>query len=694
MIPKIAFTLLLLVALLDPIWRVVRPSKNTMKVVMLSDASTSMEVADKESASRAERARRITEEFDDQLGDWVDFKIRHFDVDMRDPKKAAGEEIRGTDIGRTLVTLSQEPDLSDCKAVVMLTDGGDEVVNAERMPGMPIYIAGVGTDPSTWNDLAIGNANMPAEVEVNTPFKISADVLARSATGDFSLKTADVDVTVEKLVGSEFRQVSSQTVDLRNQKAHVEIEVPAEEKEGVAEYRFAVKRVEGETTYLNNQRSFRVDVRQKKIYVLMYGRVLNWDYALLKRELQDDPTIRLTALYPKTRDVFRIEGSRQEGDDVLSSGFPTDEKVLELYKCIILGSFRAEYLRDACYEALKKYVNGGGSVVFLGGRHSFGHGGYDKTPVAPLIPWQTRSTEREITAGEYPIMIPREGSEHGLMSATADILNKVSSPVVYSINHVGPLRSGAIGLMNASVGQEITAVVALQPYGKGQTLGLATDTLWRWGRMRGGISNAYGQFWRDAVRHMCGMFEGGRFLTVKWDSKRYRSNEEGVADIRVAGRYAPGEIRVTGTIAHAGETKELSIDPLRGDGDTFRTKVFFAERGEYAFNLEAKLGDELLDKYERTIRVGSSVNEGADLAVDHLFLESLAARSGGFYKPENEVAHLIDRLKAKVRESASPQDLPLTEKPDILFGLLPIFILLAMGILAGEWVLRRRMNML
>jgi len=695
MVPKILFAVLLLIALLDPCWRVVRPSKNTFKVGIISDVSTSMDVGDGESGSRrSERVGRIKGKFHDALGDWVRFEDRQFDVDIRAAEASLGDEIRGTDIGRTMVTLSQAPDLSDCDALVMLTDGGDETAVCERMPGVPIYIVGVGTNPSTWNDLSIDNADIPAEVEVNTPFKVSADVLARSATGKFSLKTADVNVTVEKLIGGEFRQVSSQTADLRTQKARVRLEVPAEEAVGVNEYRFAVKNAEGEITYLNNQRSFRVDIRQKKIYVLLYGRVLDWDYALLKRELQDDPTIRLTALYPKNRDVFLIEGSRQEGDEILDRGFPADEKVLELYKCVILGSFQARYLRKECFEALKKYVDGGGSVVFLGGRDSFGRGGYDRTPVAPLIPWQTRGTEREITAGEYPVMIPPEGTQHGMMSATADILNKVSSPVLYSVNHVGPLRSGAISLMNASVGQDITAVVALQPYGKGQTLGLATDTLWIWGQKRNELSNAYRQFWRDAIRHMCGLFEGGRFLNVKWNSERYRSNEEAVADIRVAGRYAPGEIRLKGTIGHAKETEELSIDPLRGNGDMFRTKVFFPERGEYAFKLEAMMGDELLEKYERTIRVGSAVNEGADLKVDHPYLESLAARSGGFYEPENQVDLLIERLKAKVRESASPQDLPLTHKPDILFNTLPVYILLVMLILSGEWFMRRRMNML
>ena len=55
---------------------------------------------------------------------------------------------------------------------------------------------------------------------------------------------------------------------------------------------------------------------------------------------------------------------------------------------------------------------------------------------------------------------------------------------------------------------------------------------------------------------------------------------------------------------------------------------------------------------------------------------------------------LITRLKAMVMESAGPHDFPLVRKPDILYGTLPVYVLLAMLILAAEWILRRRMNMM
>ena len=143
----------------------------------------------------------------------------------------------------------------------------------------------------------------------------------------------------------------------------------------------------------------------------------------------------------------------------------------------------------------------------------------------------------------------------------------------YSVNKVGERRSGALSLMNASVGSQIVPIVALQPYGKGQTLGVATDTLWRWSRMEGDISGAFHQFWRDSIRYLAGEIEGGRFLTVDWDRKRYRPSEQGHAEIGVVGRYAEGEVHLKGSVEHEGTTQELSI--VLTDGNDFTDQSVF-----------------------------------------------------------------------------------------------------------------------
>ena len=63
MVPKILISLLLMIALLDPCWRVIRPTEDAQKIAILTDVSTSMGVKDGKLGSRGERAGRISKKF-------------------------------------------------------------------------------------------------------------------------------------------------------------------------------------------------------------------------------------------------------------------------------------------------------------------------------------------------------------------------------------------------------------------------------------------------------------------------------------------------------------------------------------------------------------------------------------------------------------------------------------------------------
>ena len=685
--PKFLCTLLVLIALMDPVWREARPDEN-QTVAVITDISSSMDVPDHTSGSRAKRADKIVDKIESKLRGKATVVRYQFDVDMLKAEEKPAKGTRQTDLGRTFVSISEPGDLSISKAVVLLTDGGDEAVRSERLPPIPVYIVGVGTDPSTWDDLEIGNADIPEEVELDTPFKVSAEIVVHSASKAFASKLESVDVQIEKLVNGEYQPALSEKVDPRKNNGRVTFNIPGESKEGLYQYRLVVKSVRGEMTELNNQRDFVVDVREKSINVLLYGNLLDWDFANIKKELGGDPTIQLTSVFRKNKDVFVVSGARQDGDTVLAQGLPADEKALGLYTIIVLGSFHADLLKPSSLVALKKYVEDGGNLVLLGGAQSFGKGGYYQTDLAPLIPWK-QGSHPGISSGVFPVIMPPEADGHGLSAATAAIMKRIGSPTLASVNKVGPQRSGALSLMNASAGKRILSVVALQQYGKGQTLGIATDTLWRWGRMDGEISTAFHQFWRDTIRYLSGDFEDGKFLSVAWDRKRYRVGEQAIGEIKVVGRYAEGAVRVTGAVEYEGETAELPV-VLESQSD-FETKVFFGKAGEYTVTLDATLSGEPLDTYERIIHVGSSVSEGSDLAVDHPYLDSLASRSGGSYSREDDTEVLLERLDEMLEASSDMRDTPVVRMAP-LFNVLPAYIIILMGILLWEWILRRRMN--
>ncbi|MEK6247089.1 MAG: hypothetical protein N2C12_02850, partial [Planctomycetales bacterium] len=166
--PKLLFTILAVVALMDPAWRNVRPSDDSQKVAVVVDVSSSMDVEDDGSDSRTARALKIGKAIQGELKGIASVENFQFDVDILAAIDDPATGTRNTDLGRTVVSLSEKPDLSDCRAVVLVTDGGDEVIRSERLPGVPIYIVGVGTEPSTWDDLEISNTDIPEEVELDT----------------------------------------------------------------------------------------------------------------------------------------------------------------------------------------------------------------------------------------------------------------------------------------------------------------------------------------------------------------------------------------------------------------------------------------------------------------------------------------------------------------------------------------------
>ncbi|MHC4508730.1 MAG: hypothetical protein ACYTAO_07195, partial [Planctomycetota bacterium] len=107
----------------------------------------------------------------------------------------------------------------------------------------------------------------------------------------------------------------------------------------------------------------------------------------------------------------------------------------------------------------------------------------------------------------------------------------------------------------------------------------------------------------------------------------------------------------------------------------------------YVFELEALLGEQLLESYQKTIVVGTRLNEGANLEVDHAFLSSLAVQAGGRYFRENEFENLIGMLRSQILSRVVSTEIPLIEDNCI-------YVFIFVGILVLEWIIRRRMNLL
>jgi len=683
LLPKAAVTLFLLLAYFDPVWKIVRSPDTGEKIAVLVDDSSSMQVPDTKDGPRAARAARLFKELQDKLGSAIAWDAYEFDQQVR-PYQADGsptEPMRETDLGTCLATTADKPDISKYLGVVVITDGGDEAIQNARLPQAPVYIVGVGSDPGGWDDVAIGSLEAPAVVEVQSKFTVSSEVVIRRG-GGLAPQQTQAQVLLEEHAANGWVVRAAGQIDLGLERQRLELTVESPAERGPREYRLRIDPLEGELSALNNVRVFSVEIGRDKLPVLLFAQQVDWDFSTVRRELARDPALALTTLFRISEDRFVVQDNRQEGDRVLEAGFPTEKKVLDLYKCVILGSFPASRWQPAQMQALLEYVRQGGAVIFLGGASSYAQGGYGNTTIEPLFPWRLEGAGRELRTGQYAVNVPVAAASHGIVAEMAQALARDSGPSIESLNATGPLRSGAVALLEAGA----APVIAMQHYGQGDSLAIATDTLWKWTKASQALNEAFSHFWRQAVRNVSQWQEGEQFLSVRWDQPHYRPGERATATIGVAGRYGAGQVHLKATLSSGGPPETLEVAGALSSENQFSTSMVFPKRGAYTFHLEAFVGEKPLESYDKTLRVGPVLNEGAKLEVDHAFLDYLATQSGGAYFRESDFGRLAETLRDRIVEKAVTVDVPLVQHNYV-------YLLALLALLALEWTIRRKMNL-
>ena len=339
-LPKWITLLLLLLALFDPVSRLQRSEPAKGRLLALLDASSSMDVADDYRQSRADRARAIVEQWKKSLPAGVALDELAFDTTIHKPGQAPSAAIRGTDLGGCLLALSERGDVASYLGAVLLTDGGDEAIEDLSLPKIPLSVVGIGTDPATWNDLAITDAQAPATAEKDTDFEISADLQARPGHGGgFSQAVARTRVSLEHAAGAGWEKVSDTNVDLSNLSAHLVLSARSSQL-GVQRYRVTIQPATGELSTLNNSRSLAVNVQKKALHVLYFTLELGQEFKMLRNELGRDPGLSFTALFRSAGSRFTLQGDRVSGDEALAAGFPSGKDALKPYD-------DRRFLRDA-----------------------------------------------------------------------------------------------------------------------------------------------------------------------------------------------------------------------------------------------------------------------------------------------------------------------------------------------------------
>jgi hypothetical protein len=203
--------------------------------------------------------------------------------------------------------------------------------------------------------------------------------------------------------------------------------------------------------------------------------------------------------------------------------------------------------------------------------------------------------------------------------------------------------------------------------------------------MRPASDTAYDTIWRQMVRWLAIAAPGQVAITPM--AVAVPGGSEPVSVLaRDAGFTAVGDAEVTMTMtAPDGKGRTLTsslTDPREG---RYTAAARFDQPGVYRIDAEARRRDLPLGQSTRYVLAGGADLEMSDPRLNEAVLQRLARASGGRYLAADDAAQLGGLLADAEAEA------PVTEMRDLWHN---VWTLLAiMGLLALEWVARRRVGL-
>ena len=487
----------------------------------------------------------------------------------------------------------------------------------------------------------------------------------------------------------------------------------------------------GEATFLNNERRVMVDRGEGPYRVLYVSGRPNWEYKFLRRALAADEEIQMPALIriakrePKfewrgragetSNPLFRGFGAqgeeevqrydkpvmiRLEARDAkeLRDGFPKSAaELFGEYRAVVLDDVEAGFFSAEQQRLLERFVTErGGSVMMLGGQECFREGGYEHTPLGGMLPVYLDKVSDEAGLEDGRLNLTREGWLEPwlrLRAGDAEEEQRLSQmPGFFAMNRAFSIKPGAALLATVTdESQKAWPALVTQRFGAGRVTGLLLADLWRWGMRdeagRVDLEKLWRQLFRwsvvdvpDALELQVADLEGQggkvKRVTMRVRDEAFQAVDDALVRMEVT--------------REGGEKVVLHGDPSLREAGLFEAEFVNEEAGSYRVEaVVEKMGEaeELGAARVMGKKVTGWVHDPvpgitADLRPATDWMERLAEGTGG------KVLELADM--ARLPELLGKLNVPVMDK-----RVEPLWhggwvFLLVLGLLVGEWALRRK----
>ncbi len=665
-----------------------RPQQNV--VAVLVDDSRSMSISDA-SGTRAAAAKNLLDGgLLKRLGERFQVRVYKFgkDVERVPDTTQLNASASATRIGDALERVLAESSSLPLGAMVLLSDGADnsggidlDTVNAIRRQRIPVHTIGFGREHPA-RDVEIVDAIVPARALPHS--KLTATV---------SLQSYGVSGNKARLsVRDRGKVIASQEVTLKSDgQVQTETLVFNGGEAGPKALDIAVEPLNNEDNPANNRLTRMVNVENRKPKVFYFEGEPRWDYKFIGRAMDDFPDIQLARMVRTTENKFLRQFSTVDGmsDKDMADGFPSKPEELFPFHALIIGAVEASYFTPTQQQLIRDFVDRrGGGVLFLGGRTSLSDGGYQNSPLADLIPVALLPTKgtfhRDFTGQE----LTTEGAQSVITRLDDDPTRNAEHwkkmPAMASWQEVGQEKPGATVLLRATpAGKRKSPLLVTENYGRGRTMLFATGGAWRWKMWTDHADPTSNTFWQQVFRYLTtdtpGQVTSSTPKSVIADDTRVPLRVEVRDKEYKLVTNANVQARITGP---EGVSATVELRPVPMEEGVYSGEWTAEKPGSYVAEVIAGREQQEIGRDLLTFRREDGVAENFHTSQNRELLEKLSQRTGGRYYRPDQASKLANEI------SYSEAGITTRETRDLWD--MPAIFLLAMGVRACEWLLRRK----
>lgn len=791
---KLAALTLLALCLIEPVWSGMHPRPHANLFVVLADNSRSLTAtggSGKPSGPDGldSMARQVQAALSPAHGDdhWLDrlgqdFQLHSFAFDRRLQQLDAPADLTwqasSSALQSALRDIARRFSGRPTGGILLFSDGNATDVSASELTGMLNEIAELPPvfpvlfpEPPAAPDVSISTLAVSETPFEDAPVTVQCDAVFRN----FDAVPSGVDLLAEcRLLNTagESVAIERQPVDRSTSLQPFRLQFRPLET-GVSFYRavVTVRDVSGdrdrplqEQTRLNNSRIVQVERGSTPRRILYVSGRPNWEFKFLRRSLEDDDHVDLMAMIRVARREAKFDFRGRDGQssnslfrgfksdtdeeterydepvlvrintrtpDELRGGFPQDEVDLFQFDALILDDLEASFFTTAQLSLIERFVSErGGGFLMLGGTESFFTGGYDRTPIADILPVYLDRAEFPPEDQSVTLDLTREGWLQPwvrLRSTESEERTRLSAmPGFRTINPSHGIKPGASVLSTVSdAGGSVWPALVTQSYGRGRVGSILIGDLWRWQlRKSEDHPDDLARAWRQTLRWL--VADVPQRVDVRTSAAPDIAPEAVRIRIRVTDRefspldnarvtvsvrpapLPPGTAApVTGDDAGGPPTPTISTAGVRS-GDPPLTPAASEPAATLSLTAEASLDEPGVytaafvpqEPGAWTLAATAQTPDGETLEADPagvLFdpdaeefrrsgsnrelLEHLAEHTGGKAVPADSLDQFVSELQNRPAPVMTTWTMPLWDQP--------LVFLLVLGCLLGEWGLRR-----